>query len=200
MEPTTSRPQVSRSVGLGALAGIVAGLAMAMFAMIAAATYQNTGFFTPMYHIASTFIQPTAMETSMKQAMGGDLYYFSAGPAALGMAIHMMTAITFGVIFALLAASLGLRGAVAPIAGVVYGLGVFALMSFAVLPVIADLFGGGKPIADMPKMVGYTTFGLEHTIYGLVLGLVLAPQRAYANVRQPVTRSAQGPRIQAGSR
>jgi hypothetical protein len=47
--------------------------------MVAAATYQESGFFTPLYHIASTFIEPTAMETSMQRAMEGDLYYLSAG-------------------------------------------------------------------------------------------------------------------------
>src|SRR3990170_4665327 len=103
-------PQASRTIGKGVLAGVVAAIAMAMFAMIAAATYQDTGFFTPMYHIASTFIHPAAMETSMKQAMGGDLYYFSAGPAALGMAIHMMTAVAFGIVFALLVTWAGLHG------------------------------------------------------------------------------------------
>lgn len=200
MEPTTPRPQLSRSIGLGVLAGIVAGIAMAMYAMIAAATYQDTGFFTPMYHIAATFIDPTAMETSMKQAMGGDVYYFSAGPGALGLAIHMMTAIAFGVIFALLATSLKLRGGIAPLVGVVYGLGVLALMSFVVLPLVADVFGGGKPISDMPNMVGYATFGIEHAIFGLVLGLVLAPRREYAGIPRPATQSAQGFRAQTGSR
>ncbi len=190
MEPTAT-PQVSRTIGIGVLAGVVAGVAMAMFAMIAAATYQDTGFFTPMYHIAATFIDPTTMETSMKEAMGGDLYYFSAGPAALGMAIHMMTAITFGVIFALLVTRLGLRGPVAPVVGVIYGLGVFALMSFVILPLVSDLFGGGKPISDMPKMVGYTTFGIEHALFGLVLGLVLAPQREYAGTSRGVTARGQ---------
>jgi hypothetical protein len=31
---------------------------MAMYAMIAAATNQCTGFFTPLYHIAATLISP----------------------------------------------------------------------------------------------------------------------------------------------
>ena len=161
------------------LRGSWAGIAMAMYAMIAAATYQDTGFFTPMYHIASTFIDPSAMETSMKEAMDGNLYYFSAGPAALGMAIHMMTAIAFGVVFALLVTWLGLRGPVALLVGVIYGLAVFALMSFAVLPIVADLFGGGNPISDMPEMVGYSTFSIEHAIFGLVLGLMLVPRPEY---------------------
>ncbi|MGH2809225.1 MAG: hypothetical protein ACRDKT_18315 [Actinomycetota bacterium] len=195
---TTDKP--GRTVGRGVVAGILAGIAMAMFAMIAGATYQDTGFFTPMYHIAATFIDPIAMEASMKEAMGGNLFYFSAGPAALGMAIHMMTAIAFGVIFALLAIWWNLRGPVASLVGVIYGLGVFALMSFAVLPVVADLFGGGKPISDMPEMVGYTTFGVEHVIFGLVLGLVLAPRPEYAESPRTATSSGQRLRAQTGSR
>lgn len=200
MEPTAPKSQLSRSIGLGVVAGIVAGVVMAMFAMIAAMTYQDTGFFTPIYHIAATFTDPTAMETSMKQAMSGDLFYFTAGPAALGLAVHMMTAIAFGVIFALLATSFGLRRGVAPLIGVLYGLGVFALMSFAVLPIVADAFGGGEPISDMPKMVGYTTFSLEHAIFGLALGLVLAPQLEPAATPRGATASARGFRTQTGSR
>ena len=200
MQPTTATPQVSRSIGIGVLAGIVAGIVMAMYAMIAAATYQDTGFFTPLYHIASTFIDPTAMETSMKHAMGGDLYYFSAGPAALGLAIHMMTAVAFGVIFALVVTQLGLRGPVVPLVGVIYGLGVFALMGFAVLPLVADLFGAGKPISDMPEMVGYATFSVEHAIFGLFLGLVLAPRSKYERAPRAATASGQRLRAQTGSR
>jgi hypothetical protein len=111
--------------------------------------------------------------------LAGNLYYFSAGPAALGLVIHMMTAVAFGIIFALRVTRVRLRGPVAPLVGVVYGLGVFALMSFAVLPVVTDVFGGGKPISEMPEMVGYPTFSIEHAIFGLVLGLVLAPRREY---------------------
>jgi hypothetical protein len=47
MESTTARAQTSRSIGKGVLAGIVAGIAMAMYAMIAAATYQGHWLFHP---------------------------------------------------------------------------------------------------------------------------------------------------------
>lgn len=200
MESPTITHQVNRTVGKGVLAGILAGVVMAMFAMIAAATYQGTGFFTPLYHIASTFIDPTAMETSMKEAMGGNLYYFAAGPAALGMVIHMMTAIAFGIIFALLARWLSLRRPAALLVGVVYGIVVFALMSFVVLPAVANVFGGGKPIADMPEMVGYGTFSIEHALFGLVLGLVLATRPEYAGAPGAATASRQRLRAQTGSR
>ena len=64
-----AKPPTTRTFGAGTVAGIVAGVAMAMYAMLAAVTYQDSGFFTPLYHIASTFIEPTAMETSMQRAM-----------------------------------------------------------------------------------------------------------------------------------
>jgi hypothetical protein len=138
---TVAAPPTTRTYGAGLVAGIVAGVAMAMYAMVAGATYQDSGFFTPLYHIASTFIEPTAMETSMQQAMGGDLYYFSAGPAIVGLVVHMMVAIAFGLIFAIVVRSLRLHGAPAPAVGVVYGLAVFAVMSVIVLPAAANLFG-----------------------------------------------------------
>lgn len=144
---------------------------MAMYAMVAAATYQDTGFFTPLYHIASTFIEPKAMETSMQQAMNGDLFYFSAGPAILGLAVHMMVALVFGLVFASIVRGFRVHGVMALVAGIVFGLVVFAVMSLVVLPAVADLFGGGQPISDMPEMVGYGSFAVEHALFGLVLGL-----------------------------
>jgi uncharacterized membrane protein YagU involved in acid resistance len=170
-QTTTAKPPAVRTFGAGAVAGMVAGAAMGMYAMVAAATYQGSGFFTPLYHIASTFIEPSAMETSMQRAMEGDLYYFSAGPALVGLAVHMMVAIVFGLVFASIVRRTGLHSGLAPIVGVVYGLTVFALMSAIILPVVADIFGAGKPISDMAQMVGYGTFAVEHALFGLVLGL-----------------------------
>ena len=170
-QATAAKPPTTRTFGAGTVAGIVAGVAMAMYAMLAAVTYQDSGFFTPLYHIASTFIEPTAMETSMQRAMSGDLYYFSAVPAVVGLAVHMMVAVLFGLIFASIVRTLRVHGAPAPVVGVIYGFAVFAVMSVVVLPTVADVFGGGKPISDMPQMVGYGTFAVEHGLFGLVLGL-----------------------------
>ena len=39
----------------GLVAGAVAGMAMAMWTMVAGATFRDTGFFTPMYLIAAAF-------------------------------------------------------------------------------------------------------------------------------------------------
>ena len=37
------------------VAGMIAGAAMAMFAMVASVTYQHRGFFTPLFHISALF-------------------------------------------------------------------------------------------------------------------------------------------------
>ncbi|MFY9918519.1 MAG: hypothetical protein WAL26_09000, partial [Mycobacterium sp.] len=80
----------------GAAAGIGASVVMAAFAMIAASTYQRTGFFTPLYHIAATLGPGDAMMQSMQGAMAGDSFTFVFGPAVLGTVIHMMVGAVYG--------------------------------------------------------------------------------------------------------
>ncbi len=76
----TTRTRIVRAASMGAVAGVIASLMMAAYAMIAAATYQGSGFFTPLYHIASVFISPADMMSSMKSAtMGGSNFEFFAG-------------------------------------------------------------------------------------------------------------------------
>ncbi|MDZ4268708.1 MAG: hypothetical protein U1D00_23980, partial [Mycobacterium sp.] len=68
---TTAHSEIKAGFGrtliVGAVAGVIGSLAMAMFAMIAAATYQHTGFFTPLYHIGSLLLDPSTMMASMEQ-------------------------------------------------------------------------------------------------------------------------------------
>ena len=158
-------------VGFGALLGAGAAIVMAMYAMIAAATYQGTGFFTPLYHIASAVLDPSAMMRSMEAAGGGDTFVFSAGPAVVGVSLHLLTGAFWGAVFGLIVSTGRLRGVAGLIAGIVYGLAVMAVMAFIGLPVIAAVFGGGEPITDMPRLAGWGTFTIEHAIYGTVLGL-----------------------------
>ncbi|HEX2031165.1 MAG TPA: hypothetical protein VHL78_07175, partial [Actinomycetota bacterium] len=108
---------------------------------------------------------------SMQQAMEGGLFYFRGGPAALGLAIHMVVGAVFGGIFGALARALRLRGGLAVASGIAYGLLVLLGMSFVGLPLVAGVFGAGEPIAEMPAMVGWPTFTIEHALFGLVLGL-----------------------------
>ncbi|NNH70577.1 hypothetical protein HLB23_12010 [Nocardia uniformis] len=147
---------------------------MAMYAMIAAATYQDTGFFTPLYHIAATFIEPEAMMTSMMKAGEGSTFYFSLGPAAVGAIVHMMVGAGYGMMFGIVAVLARLRGVMLIGSGIIWGAIVFALSAWIGLPLAASLFGGGDPIRDMASMVGYPTFLVEHLLYGAALGLLLA--------------------------
>lgn len=176
-----TRRSVPRSALRGALLGMAASLVMAAFAMMAAATYQNSGFFTPLYHIASTLISPDAMMTSMAQAADGSLFYFTFGPAVLGAVIHMMVGAMYGAMFAIIASLARLRGTILIIGGAVWGAMVFVISSFIALPITASLFNSGDQITHMASKVGYGTFLAEHVIFGLALGLFL--------VRRPATRA-----------
>jgi hypothetical protein len=179
-----------RQVVTGAAVGVVAAIAMATFAMIAAATYQGTGFFTPLYHIASSLIDPATMMRSMEAAGGGDAFTFSAGPAAVGLGLHLLTGAFWGAIFGLIVGTGRLNGWVGFLSGVVYGLAVMVVMAFVALPVIAELFGSGEVISDMPRLAGWGTFTIEHAIYGAVLGLWSLLQRSEARAMRPAHEAA----------
>ena len=158
-------------IRVGALLGAAAALVMGMFAMIASATYHDTGFFTPLHHIASAVIEPTAMMRSMEAGMAGDTFAISVGPALLGLTLHLGTGAFWGAIFGLIVSTGWLRGVSGLVGGIVYGLAVMLVMAFLALPVIAAAFGGGEPVSDMPRLAGWATFAVEHAIYGAVLGL-----------------------------
>lgn len=158
----------------GAVAGVIGSVVMAMYAMIASATYQHTGFFTPMYHIASTFISTNAMMTSMQHAMTGGTYYFTFGPAVLGAVIHMMVGAMYGAILALLVSMRRLSAPMLVVAGTVWGAVAFVLSSWVLLPLVAAVLSSGDQITHMARMVGYGTFLVEHLLFGMTVGVLLA--------------------------
>ncbi|MEX2459353.1 MAG: hypothetical protein WD770_10260 [Actinomycetota bacterium] len=155
-----------RAVWWGAGWGIVAAVAMALFAMVAGLTYLGNGFFTPLYHIASTVIEPDAMMASMAAAMDGRSFHL----ALVGMLVHLGVGAAYGVLFALIARVARFRGGATVIFGAIYGVVVMLFSSFVGLPLAAAVFGGGDPIRDMPRMVGWPTFTVEHVLFGAVLG------------------------------
>lgn len=180
--PTRTRAALVRGAATGAVAGVLASMMMAAYAMVAAATYQDSGFFTPLYHIASVFISPDHMMSSMKSAsMDASNFEFFAGPALLGAVIHMMVAAMFGAGFGMAVAVARIRGMALVAAGVLWGALVFAVSSFAGLPLASALLDSGDQITHMARMVGYGTFLVEHLIFGLFLGvlLLMRTQRAH---------------------
>lgn len=147
-----------RFIGKGIVAGMIAGVVMAMYAMLASATYLHQGFFTPLYGTASPLIGSSAMTTSMAKGV-----YFALGPAVLGLVIHMMWSAGYGVVFGLLARAFRLAGSATLVGGLGYGVLVLLLMSFVVLPIV----GAGA----VPGTIGAPSFTMEHLLFGLALGV-----------------------------
>jgi len=166
MNTTRNRPRSLGFLIAGAIAGMLGGAMMAMFTMLATATYLHMGFFTPLYVIAS----PLAGPQSMMTAMHGGVFYFALGPAILGLVVHMMWSALWGIVFGLIAYRLHLRGAAAVIGGMVYGVLIMLVMNFVVLPIV------GAP--NLLTLLGGTTFTIGHMLFGMVVGLwpVLRPQ------------------------
>jgi hypothetical protein len=155
----------SSFVVTGAIVGILAGMVMAMYAMIASATFLAQGFFTPLYGIATPIVGSEAMLTSMRQGL-----YFAHVPALAGLVVHMMWSAFYGAIFGVLASRLQLAATAAVVVGMLYGVAVMIAMSFIVLPIVAA--------GAMPGMIGWPSFTVEHLMFGLVLGLWLAVRPA----------------------
>lgn len=138
----------------GAGAGVIASLAMAMYAMLAA-WEEGTGFFTPRYHIASLLAPGDAMMASMQEAMSGSDFHVVFGTAILGAIVHMMTGDVRG---ALRPHRLPPQPEAAVLAGVglVYGATVFAMSAFIGLP-LAAIFDSGDRSRNMAEMAGWGT-------------------------------------------
>lgn len=169
---TTAQPRPLQTIAYGAGAGVLASLAMAMYAMIAA-WEKGTGFFTPLFHIASLWASQDSMTASMKDAMTGNDFHFVLGTAVLGAMIHMMTGAMFGAGFAVIVSRLDLGTAATAGLGIAYGALVFAVTAFAGLPLAASVFGSGDPITNMAEMAGWGVFLVEHLVFGLTLGLLV---------------------------
>lgn len=171
---TSGTSSLRRTVAVGALAGVIASLVMAMYAMLAAYA-KDTGFFTPLYHIAALVTDETDMMASMRaDGMDSDAFTFTFGPAVLGAMIHMTTGAMYGTAFGVLASRLRLGLAALAGTGLVFGFGVFAFSAYLGLPAAASIFDSGDPIENMAEMAGWGTFVIEHLLYGVTLGALVA--------------------------
>ena len=152
---------------MGAFVGVLGGILMALFVMLATATYLQMSLFTPLYAIAAPLTGPQALITSLLRGS----FYLAFGPALLGMVIHLLWAALWGVVFGLLARRLHLTGGLAIISGLVYGVLVMLVMIFIVVPIV------GAP--NLLQLLGSFSFTIANALfYGLPLGLwpVVQPQ------------------------
>lgn len=163
------RATLERVMERGVFAGLVASGAMGFLAMMASATYQRRGFFTPMYHAAFVIDEDT-MATSITKAAAGDPFYLFRETFIFGFIVYVILGGTFGIAFAVGAKWLQLQGNRALVAGLGYGLGIMVVMNFLVLPMVANALGAGDPISRMGAEAGWPTFIMQFAVYGLTLG------------------------------
>jgi hypothetical protein len=155
------------------MAGMAAGVPMALFMMLASGTWGHAGVYTPWYRIAAV-LDPAAFEISREQAATGSPFWLEIQSAVPGVGVHLALAGFFGALFVLLARG---SGVVRPIGLVPAGGGWGLLVAAVMVPVLhlaARELGGGTTIADMPGQVGWPTYLAMHLIYGLGLGAVVA--------------------------
>jgi hypothetical protein len=152
----------------GAVAGVVGGVAMALFATTYAAIV-GLGFWTPVRAIAGTLLGQTAMT--------------GASGVIIGVAIHVAVSILFGVIFAAITPR-DVAPAPALAFGMFAGLAILVMMNLIVLPIInptvrSHLMWGSSP-GSLPVSVAFAM----HLIYGLGLSLSPALRRRFSVERQ----------------
>lgn len=146
----TERPWLA-----GALAGLIGGIVMAMFAMTVTAI-MGQGVWMPLRLIAASILGVDAL-------VGG------VGVLMAGLIMHMMASVIFGLIFAAIVGAAG--PAMAFGAGIVYGIVIWAGMTYI-----------GLPIADPTMQARVVMMGgpwfVEHLIFGGML--FLTPLLAHA--------------------
>ncbi len=135
--------------------GIVASLVIAMWEMIVEAIIPaGNGFWSPVVYIGATVARDLQSVTAPVP--------FHLPAVILGLVGHMMNSIIFGLIFAYLIAprsrSLGRQ----VVAGLIYGVVIYLVMWFVVLPLVDPV------MLNLNAIV----FLLGHMMWGVALGIV----------------------------
>jgi hypothetical protein len=170
MMARTQTGDVARSSSLvwlekAAVVGVVAGMLMAMGAMVVAA-FAGNGFWAPPRAI-------TGMVFGEEHAGGS----FAVGPVVVGMMLHMMLSATFGSVYALAVglATRALAGGPQLVAGMAWGLVLWLMNTIVIAP---HLPGGELMTAAMPAW----TWVAGHLLFGGALGLLYAAWRRGATM------------------
>jgi uncharacterized membrane protein YagU involved in acid resistance len=170
------RTNQSEAIYAGVMAGLIAGIAMAVVSMIMA-LLTGEGFWAPVKKVSVTLLGASAAQEPGFQFM----------PVMVGMMIHFVTAIALGIIFALLGGRRSSGSAVA--SGIGYGLAIWLVMQFIVLPFVNPV------MADMPPL----QFAMLHMICGGTLGSYQPKNGSQRVMSAPFLRAtrAEGPLLRA---
>jgi hypothetical protein len=133
----------------GALGGLVAGIVMAMVAMIYTLVAQGD-LLAPLKQMGATFF-PSDSGSGISQLAG--------------LMLHMVMSIIFGVVFALIVSGRAQGYGPLIVAGIIYIAVEWAVARFVVLPVV-----------DPPLVSTFGAIGgiVAHMMFGIVLGAWLA--------------------------
>lgn len=159
-------------VEAGVLAGLLGGVAMALFATIYAGA-AGLGFWSPLEAIAATALHSSTIVTG-------------AGAVIVGLLLHLIMAMFFGVIFAALTPP-ALPPLPAFAFGLLMGVATLVLMSLLIVPAVnpavrSELMWGSAPGA-MPVGAAF----VMHLFYGAGLSIAPALRRRMAGVAQPTS-------------
>jgi hypothetical protein len=157
-----SATAISRETGASAspavragAAGLIAGLVFAMWAMI-------VGIFT-----SNLWAAPQGIGQAL--GIGHQGHDFQVVPFIVGLMGHMVNSVIFGLIFLAVVAALQLRGIAAVVAGMMYGIVVYAVMYWLVL---RNLLSGtsGSFLTANPEW----SWIVGHLMFGAILGFLFA--------------------------
>ncbi len=152
MERTT---EVSRgyAAGGGVVAGLIGGIVLAIILAIVQVAYGGD-IWVALKGASTPFLHERAAQPGFD------------GPAvALGLVIHFAISIVWGVLFALIAFGLS-RGATV-LAGAVWGVVVWLVMYYVVLPAVG--------LAQVARSQPIVNAVVGHVIFGLAVGLGFLP-------------------------
>lgn len=155
-----TRAHGASAVAGGVVAGLIAGMAMEIVAMVHAWAI-GAGFWLPAYMIAALWYGEPAL-------IGG------ADVIIVGMLTHFATAAAFGLLFGLIVGRDFSTGA-ALVAGLVYGVAIWAVMTYVTLPLFNSVMYERAP-SMMPGM-----WFILHLVYGAFLAFTPPLARAFEN-------------------
>lgn len=138
------------TVIVGAVAGIAAGLAMSLWAMLTS-IWHGVGLLASFELIGATFMGSGPIDAGL-------------GTIAYGLVVHTLMSAALGVLFTvLLPQDIPCRHAC--LAGLVYGLAVMLAMTFVITPIVNPVMR--EAVTLLPK-----SWLIQHALFGVSLGLV----------------------------